>query len=62
MLESGLNTRVEEVMPTQSSARRKRPKINPLNKLKDINWNPNDKSLTAHFKDYRADAPPPEED
>ena len=46
----------------ETRRRPKRKKVNPLNKLKDINWNPNDKSLTAHFKDYRADAPPPEED
>ena len=42
--------------------RPKRKKVNPLNKLKDMNWNPNDKTLTAHFKDYRADTPPDEED
>ena len=45
----------------ETRRRPKRKKVNPLNKLKDINWNPNDKSLTAHFKDYRADAPPDED-
>ena len=30
--------------------------------LKNIAWNPNDKSLTAHFKEFRADAPPPDEE
>ena len=42
-------------------SKRKRRKINPLVKLKNVNWDPNDESLTAHFKDYRADAPPDEE-
>ena len=42
--------------------RRKRKKRNPLTKLKDINWNPYDKTLTAHFKDYRADDPPKEDE
>ena len=41
--------------------RRKKKKVNPLIKLKNINWNPRDESLTAHFKDYRVDAPPDEE-
>jgi len=30
--------------------------------LKNIAWNPNDKSLTAHFKEFRADAPPLDEE
>ena len=41
--------------------RRKKKKVNPLNKMKDIKWDPNDESLTAHFKDYRADDPPSED-
>ena len=45
----------------ETRRRPKRKKVNPLNKLKDINWNPNDKSLTAHFKDYRVDDPPSED-
>jgi len=49
----------ESFGPERSARKRKR--VNPLAKLKDINWNPNDKSLTAHFKDYRADTPPDEE-
>tara|TARA_B110000285_G_scaffold157931_2_gene176212 strand:- start:2049 stop:2663 length:615 start_codon:yes stop_codon:yes gene_type:complete len=40
----------------------KKKKRNPLLKLKDMKWDPNDESLTAHFKDFRADAPPDEED
>ena len=42
--------------------RRKKKKKNPLLKLKDVKWDPNDESLTAHFKNYRADDPPLEED
>jgi hypothetical protein len=50
--------------------RRRRKKVNPLNKLKDVNWNPNDKTLTANrvdgphsaFKgDWNLDTPPEEE-
>ena len=54
-----------EARPFDDMETRRRPKkkkTNPLNKMKNINWNPNDKSLTAHFKDFRADAPPDEED
>ena len=46
----------------ETRRRKKKKKVNPLNKLKNINWNPRDESLTAHFKDFRADAPPDEED
>jgi len=54
----------------ESRRRPKRKKVNPLNKLKDMNWNPNDKTLTANrvdgphsaFKgDWNLDSPPPEE-
>ena len=50
--------------------RRKRKKVNPLNKLKDVKWNPNDKTLTANrvdgphsaFRgDWNLDTPPAEE-
>jgi hypothetical protein len=41
--------------------KRKRKKLNPLAKLKDIKWNPYDETLVAHFKDFRADSPPEEE-
>lgn len=42
--------------------RRKRKKVNPLNKLKDVNWNPYDETLKANFKSHwREDAPPDEE-
>ena len=51
-------------------SRRKRKKINPLVKLKDVEWNPNDETLKANrvdgphsaFKgDWNLDSPPPEE-
>ena len=48
--------------PEMEGPRRKRKKRNPLTKLKDVNWNPYDKTLTAHFKDYRADDPPKEDE
>jgi hypothetical protein len=50
--------------------RRKRKKVNPLAKLKDMNWDPNDKTLIANrvdgphspFKgDWHLDSPPPED-
>tara|TARA_B110001454_G_scaffold89452_1_gene85429 strand:+ start:26 stop:652 length:627 start_codon:yes stop_codon:yes gene_type:complete len=56
----GPEARPEDFMETRK--RPKKKKVNPLNKMKNINWNPNDKSLTAHFKDFRADAAPDEED
>jgi hypothetical protein len=55
----------------ESRRRPKRKKVNPLNKLKDMNWNPNDKTLIANrvdgphsaFRgDWHLDSPPPEED
>ena len=48
-----------EMMP---GPRRRKKKRNPLAKLKDVNWNPYDETLQAHFKDYRPDVSPPEED
>ena len=46
----------------ETRRRKKKKKKNPLLKLKDAKWDPNDKSLTAHFKDFRVDDPPDEED
>ena len=51
--------------------RRKRKRINPLTKLKDVKWNPYDDTLKAHRVDgrhspfkgnYNLDTPPDEED
>tara|TARA_B100001971_G_C18089098_1_gene482493 strand:+ start:119 stop:883 length:765 start_codon:yes stop_codon:yes gene_type:complete len=41
---------------------RRKVKRNPLAKLRNVNWDAYDKSLTAHFKDFRADAPPDDEE
>ena len=56
----GFENRPYDEMETRR--RKKKKKVNPLNKLKDIKWDPNHESLTAHFKDYRADDSPTEED
>lgn len=37
-------------------------KKSSLRHLRNINWNPYDTSLQAHFKEFRADEPPDEED
>jgi hypothetical protein len=48
----------------QSRHERKRPrKRKPsLRYLKDVNWNPYDDTLIAHFKHFRCDDPPKEEE
>ena len=54
-----------EARPFDDMETRKKPKRkkgNPLAKLKGVKWDPNDESLTAHFKDYRPDESPDEED
>ena len=57
--------------PEMEGPRRKRKKINPLAKLKDVEWNPNDETLKANrvdgphsaFRgDWNLDTPPKEED
>ena len=42
--------------------RKSRKKKSPLRYLKDVNWNAYDKTLTANFKNYRADEEPKEEE
>ena len=42
--------------------RKLRKKKSPLRYLKDVNWNAYDKTLTANFKNYRADEEPKEEE
>ncbi len=63
--------RHSDVCPEMDGPRRKRKKINPLAKLKDVNWNPYDETLKANrvdgrhspFKgDYKLDYSPDEED
>ena len=57
--------------PEMEGPRRKRKKRNPLAKLKDVEWNPNDETLKANrvdgphsaFRgDWNLDTPPKEED
>ena len=46
----------------ETRRRPKRKKVNPLNKLKDVNWNPYDETLKTHKGQWRLDTPPDEED
>ena len=41
--------------------RKPRKKVNPLNKLKDVNWNPYDETLKTHKGNWHLDHPPDEE-
>jgi len=51
---------MEDTMETRKKV--KKVKRNPLAKLIGANWNPYDKSLKAHFKEWHADDPPKLED
>ena len=48
--------------PMETRKKIKKPKRNPLGKLKGVEWNPYDASLKAHWKDWHADSPPDDED
>ena len=50
--------------PSSSSMPEKKKKVRKpsLRHLRNVNWNPYDKSLKAHFKDYRPDESPDLED
>ena len=53
-----------EARPYDDMETRKRPKkrkVNPLNKLKNISWNPYDDTLVTHKGQWRLDTPPDEE-
>ena len=53
-----------EARPYDDMETRKRPKkrkMNPLNKLKNISWNPYDETLVTHKGQWRLDTPPDEE-
>jgi hypothetical protein len=41
---------------------RKRAKVNPLNKLKNVAWNPYDETLVVKKGQWRLDRPPEEEE
>ena len=46
----------------EEGPRRKKKKQNPLNMMRNIDWNPYDETLKANMKsDWRLDQPPPEE-
>ena len=45
----------------ETRRRPKRKKVNPLNKLKDVNWNPYDETLKTHKGNWHLDYPPDEE-
>jgi|LWDU01.1.fsa_nt_gi uncharacterized membrane-anchored protein YhcB (DUF1043 family) len=58
---------IRRKMDEQSQENPKQKKVqkvkrNPLARLRNVNWNPYDTTLTAHFKDFRADAPPDDEE
>ena len=46
----------------ESRARKKIKKKKPSLPSRGTNWNPYDETLKAHFRDWQADEPPPEED
>ena len=48
--------------PMETRKKIKKPKRNPLGKLRGVEWNPYDESLKAHWKDWHADSPPDDED
>ena len=48
--------------PMETRKKVKKVKRNPLAKLIGVDWNPYDKTLKAHFKDWHADDPPKLED
>ncbi len=51
---------MEDTMETRKKV--KKVKRNPLAKLIGVAWNPYDKTLKAHFKEWHADDPPKLED
>ncbi len=61
----GFNPEMEDMpMEDTMETRKKIKKIkrNPLARLRNVDWNPYDKTLKAHFKDWHADESPPLED
>ena len=56
-MESPLAPRdMEDSMETRKKI--KKPKRNPLARLRNIDWNPYDETLKAHWKEWRADESP----
>ena len=63
-LPGGLENQELPMDHLESSRRPKmrKKKINPLNGLRGVDWNPYDETLKSHGFDYRADEPPDEEE
>jgi len=49
-------------LESQRRPKMRKKKINPLNSLRGVDWNPYDETLKSHGFDYRADEPPDEEE
>ena len=49
----------EFMRPPSKRLKKRKPS---LKNLRNVKWNPYDKTLQANFKDYRADAPPEEDE
>ena len=54
----GMENMYDEEFELGPRQRKLRKKKSPLRYLKDVNWNAYDKTLTANFKNYRADEEP----
>jgi len=52
----------QDQQPNPDHLERPRKRKASLNYLQNVQWSPYDKTLTAHFKDFRADTPPEEEE
>ena len=49
-------------LEAQRKPKMRKKKINPLNGLRGVDWNPYDETLKSHGFDYRADEAPDEEE
>ena len=49
-------------LESQRRPKMRKKKINPLNGLRGVDWNPYDETLKSHGFDYRADEPPDDEE
>ena len=58
----GMENMYDEEFELGPRLRKLRKKKSPLRYLKDVDWNAYDKTLTANFKNYRADEEPKEEE
>ena len=49
-------------LESQRKPKMRKKKINPLNGLRGVDWDPYDETLKSHGFDYRADEPPDDEE